>query len=107
MSIKKRTTKHKSAPATGEIILYKTEDGDTRIECRFVENSIWLTQLLIAELFQKDVRTVNEHLCNIYEEGELDAGATIRKFRIVRTEGGRDVTRFIEHYNLAAILAVG
>jgi hypothetical protein len=61
----------------------------------------------MAELFGKDVRTINEHLQNLFEENELDPGATIRKFRIVRTEGDRDVARLIEHYSLDAILAVG
>jgi len=91
----------------GEIILYQTEDGQTRLECRFAEETLWLTQALIAELFRKDVRTINEHLQNIYEEGELDPGGTTRKFRIVRREGAREVAREIEHYNLDAILAVG
>ena len=90
-----------------EIILYQTEDGRTRIQCRFENETIWLTQALIAELFQKDVRTINEHLVNIFEEGELSREATIRNFRIVRIEGKREVSREIEHYNLAAILAVG
>ena len=94
-------------PPTGEIILYQTDDGKTRVECRFAEETLWLSQALIAELFQKDVRTINEHLQNIYEEGELDPGGTIRKFRIVRREGTREVVREIEHYNLDAILAVG
>jgi len=92
---------------TGELVLYQTEDGRTRVECRFVDETLWLSQALIGELFQKDVRTVNEHLQNIYSEGELDEGATIRKFRIVRREGAREVAREIEHYNLDAILAVG
>jgi hypothetical protein len=90
-----------------DIVLYQTEDGRTRIECRFENETIWLTQALIAELFQKDVRTVNEHLVNIFDEGELDRAATIRNFRIVRREGTRDVAREIEHYSLPAILAVG
>jgi len=94
-------------PPTGEIVLYQTEDGRTRVECRFVDETLWLSQALIAELFQKDVRTVNEHLQNIYEEREIDAKATIRKFRIVRREGPRDVEREIDHYNFDAILAVG
>ncbi len=89
------------------IILYQTEDGYTRIQCRFEETSLWLTQRLIAELFQVSVKTVNEHVINIYDEGELDPGATIRKFRIVQIEGSREVTRDIEHYSLPAILAVG
>ena len=94
-------------PPTGEIVLYQTEDGKTRVECRFAEETLWLSQALMAELFQKDVRTINEHLQGIYREGELEAKATIRKFRIVRREGLRDVSREIEHYNLDAILAVG
>ncbi len=92
---------------TSQILLYQTEDGRTRIQCRFENETIWLTQALIAELFQKDVRTINEHLTNIFDEGELAREATIRNFRIVRTEGKREVTREIEHYSLPAILAVG
>src|SRR5258708_7297326 len=89
------------------IILYQTEDGRTRVQCRLEQETIWLTQALLAELFQKDVRTINEHLVNIFEEGELSREATIRKFRIVRSEGARQVTREVEHYSLPAILAVG
>ena len=91
----------------GEIILYQTEDGRTRVECRFAGETLWLTQALIAELYGKDVRTINEHLANLIEDGEIAPGATIRKFRIVRREGEREVEREIEHYNLDAILAVG
>ncbi len=90
-----------------EMILYQTDDGRTRIQCRFENETIWLTQLLIAELFQVTVPTVNEHLKGIFSDGELEAGATIRKFRIVRIEGKREITREIEHYNLPAILAIG
>ena len=94
-------------PPGGELILYQTEDGQTRIQCRFEGENIWMTQALMAELFQVTVPTVNEHLKGIYAEGELPAEATIRKFRIVRLEGARQVTREIEHYNLEVILAVG
>ncbi len=94
-------------PPTGEIVLYQTEDGQTRVECRFADETLWLTQALMAELFQVTVPTVNEHLKNLSDEGELDADRTIRKFRIVRREGTRHVVREIEHYNLDAILAVG
>ena len=90
-----------------EIILYQTEDGRTRIQCRFENETLWLSQALIAELFQVTVPTVNEHLKGIYADGELAAEATIRNFRIVRSEGARQVAREIEHYNLDAILAVG
>lgn len=93
--------------SVGEFLLYETEDGRTRVEWRFADETLWLTQALMAELFQKDVRTINEHLQNIYEEQELDPEATIRKFRIVRQEGNRKVSRNINHYNLDAILAVG
>lgn len=82
----------------GEFLLYQTADGRTRIQCRLVEETIWLTQALIAELFQKDVRTINEHLINIFEEKELSPEATIRKFRMVRTEGRREVSREVDHY---------
>ena len=94
-------------PPQSSIILYQTEDGRTRIQCRFENDTIWLTQAQLAELFQVTVPTVNEHLKGIYIEGELTAGATIRKFRIVRSEGARQVAREIEHYSLPAILAVG
>jgi len=95
------------APERGEILLYTTEDGSSRVECRMDGDTLWLTQALMAELFQKDVRTINEHLQNIYEDSELEPQATIRKFQIVRQEGSRSVTRAIDHYSLDAILAVG
>ena len=69
------------------IILYQTEDGRTRIQCRFEDQTIWLTQKLIADLFQVSVKTVNEHLINICDEGELAPEAVIRKFRITAAEG--------------------
>src|SRR5882724_3421489 len=94
-------------PPQSSIVLYQTEDGRTRIQCRFENETIWLTQAHLADLFQKDVRTINEHLVNIFEEGELSREATIRKFRMVRLEGARQVAREIEHYSLPAILAVG
>jgi len=90
-----------------EMVLYQTEDRRTRIQCRFEDETIWLTQAQIADLFQKDVRTINEHLVNIFDEGELSREATIRKFRIVRQEGSREVARDVEHCRLEAILAVG
>lgn len=91
----------------GEFVLFQTHDGRLRIECRFESETLWLSQALISEIYQKDVRTINEHLMNIYNDGELERDATIRKFRIVRLEGIRQVSREIDHYNLDAILAVG
>lgn len=100
---------NKSAPNApqSEMLVYVAEDGRTRVECRFQSETIWLSQKLMADLFDKDVRTINEHLQNLYEEGEIAPEATIRKFRIVQNEGARQVTRIIEHYSLEAILAVG
>ena len=73
----------------GQVLIY--EDGSTRLQVRLEGRSVWLTQRLIAELFQVSVKTVNEHLINIYSEGELDPAATIRRFRIVQTKGRRKV----------------
>ena len=87
-------------PPRGEILLYQTEDGQTRVECRFADETLWLSQALIAELFRVTVPTVNEHLRNLYEEGELAPEPTIRRFRIVRREGSRAVGRDIEHCSL-------
>ena len=89
------------------IALYQSEDGRTRLSCRFDDDTIWLTQAQIAELFQVTVPTVNEHLKGVSADGEMGPGATIRKFRIVRFEGQRQVSREIEHYSLPTILAVG
>jgi hypothetical protein len=92
---------------TGEIIIYQAEDGKTRVECRYVDDSLWLTQSLMSELFGVSIPAINEHLSNLYREREINPEATLRKFRIVRREGARDVSRLIDHYNLDAILAVG
>jgi len=91
----------------GELILYSTEDGAATIGLRAVNGTVWLSQREIAELFDKDVRTVNEHIRNIFAEGECDPVATIRKFRIVQTEGSRQVEREVDAYNLNVILSVG
>lgn len=90
-----------------DLILYQTEDGKTRIQCRFEDDSLWLSQAQMGELYKKDVKTINEHILNIYEEKELDECSTFRKFRIVRQEGKREVARDISHYSLQVILAVG
>ncbi|WP_219909587.1 virulence RhuM family protein [Chromobacterium haemolyticum] len=87
--------------------MFSSADGQVRIECRFESETLWLSQATMAELYGKDVRTINEHLQNVFKEAELDPAATIRKFRIVRQEGARQVSREIDHYSLSAILAVG
>jgi hypothetical protein len=107
MSRSKKPTGNKPEPAAGEIILYKTDDGDSRIECRFSEGTVWLTQALIAELFQTTPQNITLHLKAIYLDGELPKGSTCKEYLQVRFEGGREVKRSLKHYNLEAILAVG
>lgn len=92
---------------TGRILIYQNEKGDTKIDVFFDGDTIWTSQRTMAELYQVDVRTINEHISDIYADGELDENRTIRNFRIVRTEGTRQVNREIKHYNLDMILAVG
>jgi len=91
----------------GEILLYQTDDGKTKIEVVYVNDSVWMSIDKIAELFQKGRTTILHHIQNIYEEGELDESRTCQYFRHVRTEGKRDVEREIEFYNLPLIIAVG
>ena len=93
--------------STGEIVLYQTEDGQTRVECRFANENIWLSQGLMADLFQTSVPNINLHIKNILSEGELTEWATIKDYLIVRREGARQVERPVKHYNLEMILAVG
>ena len=89
------------------LILYQTEDGRTRIECRLQDDTLWLTQALIAELFQVTPQNVTQHLRAIYAEREMDETATCKDYLQVRFEGGREVSRKLRHYSLPAILAVG
>ncbi|MCL4555231.1 MAG: virulence RhuM family protein, partial [Actinobacteria bacterium] len=92
---------------TGEIILYQTDDGRTRVECRFSDESLWLSQALIAELFQTTPQNITLHLKALFADGEIEEAATCKEFLQVRREGSRDVQRAVKHYNLDAILAVG
>jgi len=94
-------------PPGGEIIVYQTEDGSSRIRVLLEGETVWLTQAMIAELYQTSVPNVNIHLKNIYSENELDESATIKESLIVRQEGSRQVSRNVLHYNLEAVLAVG
>ena len=91
----------------GEILVYRTEDGRTRVECRFAEETIWMSQALIAELFQTTPQNITLHLQAIYGEGELEETATCKDYLLVRPEGTRLVRRSVKHYNLDVILAVG
>lgn len=96
-----------STDREGEILLYQTEDGQTRIDVTLVGDDVWLTQSQMVELFQKEKSTLVEHIQNIYTEGELNSEATIRKFRTVQKEGDRQVTRSITYYNLDVVISVG
>lgn len=94
-------------PPESSIILYQTEDGRTRLEVRLDGGTVWLSQALMAELFQTTIQNISLHLKNIYEDRELEQAATLKEYLIVRQEGARQVRRQVEHYNLDAILAVG
>jgi hypothetical protein len=91
----------------GEFIVYTTDDGETRVECRFSEGTLWLSQALMAELFQTTPQNITLHLKALFEDGELDEGATCKDYLQVRQEGKRRVQRTVRHYNLEAVLAVG
>ena len=91
----------------GDIVIYQTEDGGTKIDVRFEGETVWLTQQQMAELFGSSRTNIVEHIRHIYEEGELDEASTCRKFRQVRDEGGRRVSREIPHYNLDMIISLG
>ena len=91
----------------GEIVIYQAEDGLTKVECRFVDETVWLTQQQMAELFHTSRSNIVEHIGHIYEEGELDEVSTCRKFRQVRMEGNRQVTRELSFYNLDMIISLG
>jgi hypothetical protein len=89
------------------LILYQTDDGRTRIECRFENETVWLTQALMAELFEVTSQNITQHLRAIYDEGELPEAATCKEYLQVRTEGRRQISRSVKHYSLPVILAVG
>lgn len=91
----------------GDIVIYRTEDGRTKIDVRFVDETVWLSQQQMAELFQSSRTNIVEHIQHIYEEGELDETSTSRNFRQVRTEGSRQVARDIPYYNLDMIISLG
>lgn len=91
----------------GEILIYQTDDGQTNIEVKIEDDTVWLTQQQMSELFQTSRTNVVEHIKHIYEEGELDEISTCRNFRQVRKEGNREVTRQIPYYNLDMIISLG
>ncbi len=98
---------NETQPPGGEILLYETEDGRSRVECRFENETLWLSQALMAELFQTTPQNITLHLKSLYEDGEIEESATCKDYLQVRVEGSREVRRTVKHYNLDAILAVG
>ena len=99
--------KNEQAPSKSELILYQTEDGKIRIEVRLQDESVWLSQRLMAELFQTSPQNITIHLKNIFNEGELDEMATCKDFLQVQIEGNRPVERKQRFYNLDVIISVG
>jgi len=93
--------------STAEFLIFTGQAGEQSIEARYEDETIWLSQKLMAALFDVDMRTINEHLKNIYAQQELSLESTIRKSRIVQKEGKRDVAREVFFYNLDAIISVG
>ncbi|WP_215864714.1 virulence RhuM family protein [Acidithiobacillus concretivorus] len=91
----------------GEFLLYQTEDARTRVQLRLDDGTVWMSQKQLADLYQVKVPTINVHLKNLFQDGELAAGRTIRKFLIVAREGTRNVERLVDHYNLEVILHLG
>jgi hypothetical protein len=107
MEKKKETDMIRSSAAEYLTFVASTGDSADSVEMRYEDENIWLTQKMMAALYDVDVRTINEHIKKIYSDGELTEAATIRKFRIVQTEGSRQVSRETNHYNLQMIIAVG
>ena len=96
-----------AAPGKGQFLVYETEDGRIKIDVRLDEETLWLPQAQLAELFQTRQQNISLHIQHIYEEGELLPEATHKKYLLVRTEGGREVKRLVDHYNLDMIISVG
>ena len=96
-----------TSSAMGQFLVYETENGHIKIDVRLEDETVWLTQQQIAELFQTSVPNVSMHIRNIFAEGELVQKATVQKFLTVRSEGNRDVQRNLDFYNLDMIISVG
>ena len=94
-------------PKGGEIVIYQSEGGQTKIDVRLEGETLWLNQAGLAELYQTTIPNINIHIKNIYDEDELLEEATIKDYLIVQTEGGRQVSRQVKHYNLDMIISVG
>jgi hypothetical protein len=91
----------------GEIILFQTEDGQTRVDVRLINETVWLSAGQMADLFQRDKSVILKHVKNVFAEGELDPKATVANFATVQREGEREITRDTEHYSLDVVISVG
>ncbi|MDD2999285.1 MAG: RhuM family protein, partial [Candidatus Riflebacteria bacterium] len=103
----KKSNKLQIRNSTAEFLIFSRQAGEDGIEVRVEDETVWLTQRLMAELFAVKVPTITEHLTNLFGQGEISRQATIRNFLIVQREGKRDVSRKVDHYNLDAIITVG
>ncbi|NOU23760.1 MAG: hydroxyacid dehydrogenase, partial [Methyloglobulus sp.] len=99
--------KKKTSPENSQFLVYQAEDGQIKIDVRLEEETVWLTQQQMADLFQSSKQNISHHIQNVYEEGELLPEATVKKYLTVRREGQRDVKRLLDHYNLDMIISVG
>ena len=98
---------HKKEQNNSQLIIYQTETGETKIDVRFQDETVWLSQQLMAELFQTTKQNISLHIANIYEDKELATQSTVKEFLTVQKEGTRQVTRHVEYYNLDMIISVG
>ena len=89
------------------IVVYQSEDNTLRLDVHMAQETVWLSQQQMAELFSSTIPNISIHIRNIFKEGELDKGATVKDFLIVQNEGGRQVTRHVAYYNLDVIVSVG
>lgn len=99
--------KKKIIPENSQFLVYQAEDGQIKIDVRLEQETVWLTQQQMADLFQSSKQNISHHIQNVYEEGELFPEATVKKYLTVRREGQRDVKRLLDHYNLDMIISVG
>jgi hypothetical protein len=89
------------------IIIYQNKEGNIKLDVHLENETVWINRQQMAELFDRDVKTIGKHINNVFDEGELDRNSTVAKFATVQNEGGREVERLIEYYNLDVIISVG
>src|SRR3989338_10898710 len=102
-----KKTQSLTTSSKGQFLVYSTEDGEIKIDVRLDNETVWLTQQLMAELFQTTKQNISLHIQNVFEESELTPKATVKEYLTVRPEGNRDVQRNLEYYNLDVIISVG